>query len=238
MSPRELFATVRRPEIFFWALLLAALALHLVPGTRQFYALEIAGAGADPRLTPELSWHSILWHHAATFVVFLLPLLLMRRAGIHAGGLSLFSPGDWRWGLKWTLLGCAVATGPAWLQAGDPAWLAEYPLSMPAFDSAGMLAIFLFSYLLYYIGWEAFFRGYIGFGMTGLGYTPFLALMTQVVISVLVHIGKPHAELLGAIPFGILMGIVAWRSRSLLWPLLIHFYLGAINTVFCGLRSV
>jgi len=26
--------------------------------------------------------------------------------------MGLFAPGDWRWGLKWALLACAVVTGP------------------------------------------------------------------------------------------------------------------------------
>ncbi|MFZ5722335.1 MAG: type II CAAX prenyl endopeptidase Rce1 family protein [Pseudomonadota bacterium] len=233
MTPRALFAPVRRAEYVFWFLLLAALTLHLVPGSRRFYADNLVAAGADAR---QIAWESILWHHGVTFLVLLLPLLLLRPAGIHARGLSWFAPGDWRAGLKWTLAAAVVCTGPAWIQAGDPVWQREYPLSLAAFDSAAIFAVFLGSYLLYYIGWEAFFRGFVGFGMTGLGYTPFLALATQVALSTLVHIGKPDAELLGAIPFGILIGLLAWRTQSLLWPLLIHFYLGAINTWFCWLR--
>jgi hypothetical protein len=234
MTVRELFAPARRAEWWFWALALGALLLHLIPGSRRFFIEHLAGIGSDART---LAWDGVLWHHGATFVVFLLPLLLLPRLGIHARGGSWFAPGDWRWGLKWTLIACTVATGPAWLQAADPAWQREYPLADAAFDSGGMLALFLFSYLLYYIGWEAFFRGFIGFGMTGLGYTPFLALMVQTALSTIVHIGKPDAELAGAVAFGVLIGIVAWRSGSLLWPLLIHAWLGLVNTLFTAMHK-
>ena len=40
----------------------------------------------------------------------------------------------------------------------------------------------------------------------------------------------------GAIPGGIIMGVLAYRSGSLLWPLLFHFYLGLLNTWFCWIN--
>lgn len=230
---RAIFSPVRRAEWWFWGLALAALVLQVIPASRRVYLDVFAVPGLDPQLA---AWESILWHHGSTFLVFLLPLLLMRRLGIHAQGLSLFRPGDWRWGLKWTLIACAVVTVPTWISSHDPQMQLEYPLAMRAFDSAGLFALFLASYLLYYIGWEAFFRGFIGFGMTGLGYTPFLAMMVQVSLSTLIHIGKPDAELTGAIVGGVLMGVLALRSRSLIWPLLFHFYIGTLNTLFCWLN--
>lgn len=233
MTIREIFAPVRRAEWWFWALALTAMVLHLIPGSRRFFVDSFVLPGADAQ---QVAWDSILWHHGATFLVFLLPLLLMPRFGIHARGASLFAPGDWRWGLKWTLVACAVVTLPTWVSAGDPQMQREYPLALAAFDSPALFGTFLLSYLLYYIGWEAFFRGYIGFGMQGLGYTPFLAMMVQVSLSTIIHIGKPDAELTGAIVGGVLMGVLALRSGSLLWPLLFHFYIGTINTLFCWVR--
>lgn len=235
MSPtttdiRSIFAPVRRAEWWFWGLLLAAMVLQVVPASRRVYLEALAVPGLDPHLA---AWESILWHHAGTFIVFLLPLLLMRRFGIHAQGLALFRPGDWRWGLRWTLVACAVVTVPTWISSHDPQMQAEYPLAMRAFDDPGLFILFLASYLLYYIGWESFFRGFIGIGMTGLGYTPFLAMMVQVSLSTIIHIGKPDAELTGAVIGGVLMGVLALRSGSLLWPLVFHFYIGALNTLFC-----
>lgn len=233
MNVRDIFAPVRRAEWWFWALLIGAMVLHLVPGSRRFFVQSFTMAGDDPRV---IEWLSILWHHGATFLVFLLPLLLVRRLGIFERGVSLFKPGDWRWGLRWTLVACAVVTLPTWISASDPQMQREYPLAMMAFDSVPMFVFFLSSYLLYYIGWEAFFRGFIGFGMQGLGYTPFLAMMVQVSLSTIIHIGKPDAELTGAIIGGVLMGVLALRSGSLLWPLLFHFYIGTINTLFCWMQ--
>lgn len=233
MDIKSIFAPIKRPEYFFWVLLIGAMTLLIVLGNRRFFVDHFIISSNDERLS---GWYSLLWHHGATLLLFTLPLLLMKPLGIYRHAHSLFAPGDWRWGLKWTLLACVAVTGPTWVSSNDPQFLREYPLSMMAFDSIPMLALFLSSYLLYYIGWESFFRGFIGFGMTGLGYTPFLAMMVQVSLSTIIHIGKPDMELIGAIPGGILMGLLALRSRSLLWPLLFHFYIGTINTLFCFLH--
>ena len=57
------------------------------------------------------------------------------------------------------------------------------------------------------------------------------ALLFQTAISTLVHIGKPVGELVGAAPAGFLFGAAALRTRSVLWPLLLHWYLGALMDV-------
>ena len=232
MTLAEIFAPVRRAEWLFWGIALAAMVLFVYPADESFFIRHLALQES----VAEAEYQGYLWHHLMVLLVFLLPLLVMPRLGIAPRGLSLFQPGDWRWGWRWTLLACAVVTLPTWISSGDPQFQAEYPLSMHAFGSPTLLALFLFSYVLYYIGWEAFFRGFIGYGLIGLGYAPFLALMVQVALSTIIHIGKPQMELIGAIPGGILMGVLAYRSRSLLWPLLFHIYVGFINTAFCWMQ--
>lgn len=233
MTLAELFGPVKRAEWLFWGLALVAMVLFLYPADESFFVRHLAATNRDAAL---LQYQSYLWHHAAVMVVFLLPLLLMPRLGIAPRGLALWQPGDWRWGLRWTLVACVVVTLPTWISSADPQFQAEYPLSMHAFSSPSLLALFLFSYVLYYIGWEAFFRGFIGYGLIGLGYAPFLAMMVQVALSTIIHIGKPQMELIGAIPGGILMGVLAYRSRSLLWPFLFHVYIGFLNTWFCWIQ--
>jgi hypothetical protein len=233
MTLADLFGPVRRAEWLFWGIALAAMVLFLYPADESFFIHHLQAADTPPE---QAEYQSYLWHHSMVLVIFLLPLLVMPKLGIAPLGGALFAPGDWRWGATWTLIACAVVTLPTWISSHDPQFQAEYPLSMHAFTSPGLLALFLFSYLLYYIGWEAFFRGFIGYGLIGLGYAPFLALMVQVALSTIIHIGKPQMELIGAIPGGILMGVLAYRSRSLLWPLLFHVYVGFINTGFCWMQ--
>ncbi|MDF1821632.1 MAG: CPBP family intramembrane metalloprotease [Alcanivoracaceae bacterium] len=231
IAVREVFAGTSRQEWLFWGLSLAAMVAFVYPADERIY-LQWFAAGDGHRA----QLNGYLYHHAAVMVCFLLPLLLLKPLGIADYGLKLFAPGDWRWGLKWTLIACALLVLPTWVSSHDPQFQAEYPLAPLAMESPSLFLLFAGSYLLYYIGWEAFFRGFIGFGMLGLGYRPFLAMMVQVSLSCIIHIGKPQMELIGAIPGGILMGLLAYRSGSLLWPLLFHFYLGLLNTWFCWIN--
>ena len=229
---RDIFADTPRQEWLFWGLCLAGMVAFIYPADeRVYHALFSAG---EPAEVAQLNGY--LYHHVAVMVCFLLPLALLKPLGIARYGLGLFAPGDWRWGSKWTLITCVALIVPTWISSHDPQFQAEYPLSPLAMESTGLFLLFAFSYLLYYIGWEGFFRGFIGFGMLGLGYRPFLAMMVQVTLSCIIHIGKPQMELVGAIPGGIIMGVLAYRSGSLLWPLLFHFYLGLLNTWFCWIN--
>lgn len=232
MDLAHLFGSVSTAEYLFWTLALAAMVLHLYPGDEGFLMRRLGEAMPDR----EKRWRGYLYHHGMTLLIFGAPLAVMGVAGISSGAGHLLGPGYWRTGLLWTLVGCAVATLPTWQSSRDPEFLAEYPLTLAAFDSRGRFVTFTFSYLLYYIGWEAFFRGFIGFGMIGLGYSAFLALMVQVSLSTVIHIGKPRMELIGAIPGGIFMGVLAYLSHSLWWPILFHFYVGMLNTLACAAR--
>jgi membrane protease YdiL (CAAX protease family) len=58
------------------------------------------------------------------------------------------------------------------------------------------------------------------------------AVWLQAVASALVHLGKPLAETLAAIPFGLVFAVLAIRSRSLLWPILLHLLIGLMTDLF------
>ena len=47
-----------------------------------------------------------------------------------------------------------------------------------------------------------------------------------------VHFGKPLPETLAALPGSLLFGLMAVRARSIVWPALIHFVVGASTDVF------
>jgi membrane protease YdiL (CAAX protease family) len=58
------------------------------------------------------------------------------------------------------------------------------------------------------------------------------ALLVQVMASVTVHIGKPTGEIYGSIVGGLIWGILAFRTRSLLSGLLQHALLGILRDWF------
>lgn len=227
----QVFAGIKGTEVGLWTLTMLGMLGLLYVADESVYLRFFADASDSAEVQ---EYYSYLFHHGMTLIVLGLPLLLMRPLGMGDYGFELFTPGDWRWGLKWTLITCIGMIIPTWVSSYDPAFLKEYPLTTYAMGTNSTpMWLFLGSYILYYIGWEAFFRGFIGYGFLSVDYRPFVAMMIQVSLSCIIHIGKPEMELIGAIPGGVIMGLLAYRSGSLLWPLLFHFFIGIINTFFC-----
>lgn len=115
----------------------------------------------------------------------------------------------------------------AYLSARNPSFWKEYPINHNAGTSSAMFGLHALTYLMFYIGWEFQFRGFMQYGLReSMGMTN--ALMVQIMASVIVHIGKPTGEIYGSIVGGLIWGILAFRTRSLLSGLLQHALLGIL----------
>jgi len=102
-----------------------------------------------------------------------------------------------------------------------------YPLNPGAGRSAGTFATHVGFYLLFYLGWEFHFRGFLQLGLRGtMGDTN--ALLVQVVASTLLHLGHPVAEVFGSLGGGILWGILVLRTRSLAAGFMQHASMGIV----------
>jgi membrane protease YdiL (CAAX protease family) len=81
--------------------------------------------------------------------------------------------------------------------------------------------------LLDLFGWEFLFRGWLLFGYTR-KFGPD-ALWLQAVPFALAHIGKPELETLSTIFGGFAFGWVAWRTKSFVYPLIIHWFVASFT---------
>jgi membrane protease YdiL (CAAX protease family) len=176
---------------------------------------------------------SSLYQFYFVFVFFfLLPFCLVRKEERQELGFSLRNK---KIGIFSAIAFVALCVPLIWFGSKDPQMLLEYPLSKGYFQSPSMALPYVFSLFLYYVGWEALFRGVLLFSLIGpLGNAS--AIMIQTCISCILHIGKPTAEYWASIPFGVLMGILAIRTRSLFYPVLCHFSIGLLNDIFCASR--
>lgn len=131
-----------------------------------------------------------------------------------------FQLGDWRAGLALTGLVVAIGAPVLWLVGrNDPAMVSYY-----AHQSGPAAAVYTFLDL---IGWEFFFRGFLLFG-----YARFFganALWLASVPFALAHISKPAVETYSTLFGGVLFGLVAWRTRSFLYPFLIHWFVSTFT---------
>jgi membrane protease YdiL (CAAX protease family) len=183
----------------------------------------------------------LLWDFARTsdLVAYLSSFALLGLVSLALVGLVFREPlssyglalGDWRFGLKALAVMAPVMVGLSALASRNPEFLAQYPLSRAVCASAPAFLVHATAYLAYYVGFEIFFRGFVQFGLRErLG--DWYAILVQTALSCLVHIGKPSGEIFGAIVGGLVFGIVAFRSRSLLYVIVAHWVLGVALDLF------
>jgi membrane protease YdiL (CAAX protease family) len=190
---------------------------------------RLFGEGAAVKADGLAPW---LWQFGSfAFLCLVLPFVharARRLASVSVLGWRIPRPRVW----FWTLLAVGAAVGAGAHSASMPDMKAEYPMFRGLLARHDLALPYEAAYvLLYYVAWESYFRGYLLFGLErSLGAAE--AVLVQTTSSCLVHIGKPPAELLASIPFGVVLGIVALRTRSF-WPgLLVHAALGVSLDLF------
>ncbi len=76
--------------------------------------------------------------------------------------------------------------------------------------------------LVYMLGWEFLFRGYLLFGFSRrVGNA--VGIVVSTTPFVLMHIGKPALEVWGSVVAGVVLGVLALRGRSFLPAVLVHY---------------
>ena len=178
-------------------------------------------------------WSFVYQFGAFFLLAFAVPFGLLRLVPPRTPGcLGLGRPVGTRSVWLTILLAIPIVVLIAWLGSRMPDVRGEYPMLRSLWDRSEWLLPYEAAYvLLYYVAWEAYFRGYLLFTLEGpLG--GFTAVLVQTIASALVHIGKPESEALGSIPFGIVMGLIALRTRSI-WPtFVLHATLGVSTDLF------
>lgn len=160
------------------------------------------------RLTAHKYWDRILLY----LIIPLIFILLVFREHPREYGFGL---GDWKAGLVITLAGILLmAPVIYYLGKSDPSMTDYYKPLVDGLPWTTFLDL---------IGWEFFFRGWILFGYARKFGAE--ALWLQAVPFALAHISKPEVETLSTIFGGFLFGWIAWRTRSFLYPFLIHWFI-------------
>ena len=190
----------------------AVLAFAIVTGTLSWAIARPALVGARPSFLVSFTFLGI-----ATALVA--PRLVGRR--VTALGLTI---GNWKTG-RWLLLaGMPVALLVGFLSADSPALAAEYPLG-PVTRALGSFLPHALGYLVYYVGFEFFFRGFLLLGLQErLGARR--ANLLQSLLAVIIHAGKPISEVAGAFPGSLVFGWLTLRTGSIWYSIALHWLVG------------
>jgi membrane protease YdiL (CAAX protease family) len=138
-----------------------------------------------------------------------------------------FRLGDWKAGLALTAACCGGVTLMVALVTRLESFQNYYA------PHAGDLPSLLVGNVIGLFGWEFLFRGFLIFALYRVC-GPY-AIVLQAVPFTLAHFGKPELETLSCIFGGSVFGYVAWRTRSFLYPFLIHWYLATVTVLMASL---
>jgi len=132
-----------------------------------------------------------------------------------------FQFGDWRAGLIFT-------AGSILLIAPILYFLAKSDTSMREYYD-WQVQYLPWQLLVEMFAWEFLFRGWLLFGYAR-KFGP-EAIWLQAVPFALAHLGKPEVETLSTIFGGFIFGWIAYRTRSFLYPFIIHFFVSSFTII-------
>ena len=151
------------------------------------------------------------WERIVLFGLIPLLAVLGLRDDPRRYGLRL---GDWRRGIAWTVIGCAVMTPVIVAAAGLPDFRAFYAVSRAAPVD---LAI---TNLLDLVPSEFLFRGFLMFAL--LRVMGPIGVVVATMPFVYAHLQKPELELLSTLFGGTAFGWLAWQTGSILYGAAVH----------------
>ncbi len=179
-----------------------------------------------------LRFHEHGWSHlAAVALLMALPLVAAAVARVRPGELGLGIRGARRELLL--VLGLWAAFLPVvWYVSGTEAFQRIYPRLPQAENDAGLFLAYEGFYLVKWVAWEFFFRGFMLFGFhRDLGSR---AALVSTLPFVLMHFGKPEAEVFASVAAGFILCWIALRSRSI-WPgVLLHWLVATSMDFFAS----
>jgi membrane protease YdiL (CAAX protease family) len=226
---REMFSGEnRRPSL---ALLTSSVCLSTwyIVGNSRFWTEYLSGTTyvpSDSAFTPAVA--ALV---ATIMLLGIVPLLVVKfvlHERLFDYGVRL---GNWRFALICSLLTTPLMVLIGYSSSRSPAFQAVYPTDPAALKSSANLAIHLVEQLAFYAAWEFHFRGFLQYALekkSGIA----TAIWVQTLASMLAHFGKPAPEAFGAIIGGVLWGVLAWRTRSLMAGIYQHWLLGAALDFF------
>jgi hypothetical protein len=183
--------------------------------------------GGD-RILPGLA--ATAWKALATTTLLMgVPLTIVRfvdKVPLSTAGLAV---GRARDGVRYVTLFWLVMIPVLVAASFLPSFRFKYPLAPAAADSLANLLIYEFLMLVYFFGWEFFFRGYFLFMLER--HIGHVAVFVQMVPFALLHGNKPLPEALGAVLVGIVLGVFALRTRTFLYCTVVHFVVSATMDV-------
>ncbi len=218
----ETFPDLKPHPVGLTVMSLAMLTIYVEVGSRRFApqgwidAIKESMAFADTQLA------RYLWKETMCMVLLMaIPLVLMR---VFAG----WKPRDLGFRLKGTLpefkliFVLWLAFLPVlWFVSDLPEFQKTYPQVKASETDMTVFLVHHSYYIVYWLGWEFFYRGLLLFGFER-DYQSKAVLLSTFPF-VVMHYAKPPMEMMAAILAGFILCGIALRSRSILPGVVLHW---------------
>lgn len=188
--------------------------------SRQFFRDNIYNSFSGYKYIDLMEF--LFWFATDFITLLIIPLLIIRivfKERLRDFG---FRVGNYKYGLSAAGISLIFILLILWYISNDPEFLSDYPLLESAGENWTIFIIYEAGLLLYLFAWEYIWRGFMLFGLEkrfGL-----YSIFIQMIPFVILHNGKPALETFGAIIGAILLGILALRTRSFIYGVIIHFF--------------
>jgi hypothetical protein len=164
----------------------------------------------------------VWWGLAVLVTLIVLPLVIGRvGAGLSPRQLGLRLKGTARDAPTYLLL-YLLFLPVIWLVSKDEHFQQTYPFFKPASGPTSRdFLLFEAVYCLQFLGVELFFRGFIVLGLKrALGLASVLVMLAPYCM---IHFYKPMPEALGSIGAGLVLGLLAWRTGTIVYGWFLHY---------------
>lgn len=173
--------------------------------------------GTDARFASRVYW--FLMDGTLMFVLPVLSIKFVFKEKLTNFGIRF---GDYKFGITTVVLFLLVMIPVLWIVSGSEVFTKTYPQG--GAEVRNSIAIFIFyefCVLIYMLGWEFFWRGYMLFGLKEkFGY---YTIFIQMIPFFILHKGKPELELFASIFAGLVLGVQSLRSGSFIYSWLLHW---------------
>lgn len=162
----------------------------------------------------------LYWFTGDFVTLFVLPVLIIKlllKEKLTDYGVN---KGDVKTGIKLSAVFLIIMLPIIWFVSSTESFVQKYPHLPAARESWNVFLLYESGMLLYMFAWEFIWRGFMLFGLKEkFGY---YAVIIQMIPFVILHNGKPELETFGAIAGGIALGILALRTKSFYYCVIVH----------------
>ena len=186
--------------------------------SRRFFALHLFDYFSSSQNVDLYQY--IYWFIGDFFTFFILPLLIVIFFLKDRPGNFGLRVGDFKPGLRISFYFILIMIVITWFVSSSSSFGETYPLLQRTKESWNLFFVYEAGLFLYVFAWEFIWRGFMLFGLEEK--FGFYAVLIQMVPFVILHNGKPYIETFCAIIGGIALGILAFRTRSFLYCVIVH----------------